>query len=264
MSDDPEEYEYHDLMAETWDLFRGDTSQWSDRFFYLECIEKYGQPALDVGCGTGRLLLDYLAQGIAIDGVDNSPEMLAVCSQKAGQMGLRPNLFEGWMESLTLPRTYRTILVPSSSFQLLLEVDKARRAMRRFYEHLLDGGALVMPFMILWQPGDPLANTTWEMVGEETRPSDGTVFRKWSRARYDPVEQLEHTEDRYDKLINGRVIIQERHQRSPATRWYTQSQAVALYYQAGFKQVQVMHEFTMQPAREEDTLFTVIGVRGEG
>lgn len=34
-------------------------------------------------CGTGRLLLDYLAQGIDIDGVDNSPEMLALCRPDA-------------------------------------------------------------------------------------------------------------------------------------------------------------------------------------
>ncbi len=261
MPNELDEYEYHGLMAETWDLFRGDTSQWPDRFFYLECIEKFGQPVLDVGCGTGRLMLDYLAQGIDIDGVDNSPEMLAMCSQKASPLGLSPNLHEQWMDTLALPRTYRTILVPSSAFQLLLEPEKARRAMRRFYEHLLTGGALVMPFMLLWQPGDPLENTTWELVGEKTRPWDGTVFRKWSRARYDPVAQFEHTEDRYDKLVNGRVITQEHHLRSPATRWYTQDQAAELYRQAGFKQVEVLHGFSMEPVMEADTLFTVVGVR---
>ena len=261
MFDQPDEYEYHGLMAETWDLFRGDTSQWQDRFFYLECIEKYGQPVLDVGCGTGRLMLDYLALGIQIDGVDNSPEMLSMCSQKASLLGLCPNLHEQGMEMLALPRLYRTILVPSSSFQLLLDVEQARRAMRRLYEHLLSGGALVMPFMLLWQPGDPVENTTWELVAEKTRPSDGTVFRKWSRARYDPIQQLEHTEDRYDKLVNGRVIKQEHHKRSPATRWYTQVQAAELYRQAGFAHVEVLHGFTLEPVLADDTLFTVIGVK---
>ncbi len=55
------EYEYRGMMAKTWDLFRGDTSNWEDRTFFLEIIQASGQPALDVGCGTGRLLLDYLA-----------------------------------------------------------------------------------------------------------------------------------------------------------------------------------------------------------
>ena len=70
------DYEYRGLMAEAWDVLRGDTSDWPDRQLYLTAIEHYGQPVLDVGCGTGRLLLDYLARGIDIDGVDNSPEML--------------------------------------------------------------------------------------------------------------------------------------------------------------------------------------------
>jgi len=53
-----------------------------------------GQPALDVGCGTGRLLLDFLASGMDIDGVDNSPEILALCCETAQQRGLEPRLYE--------------------------------------------------------------------------------------------------------------------------------------------------------------------------
>lgn len=261
MNENEREYEYHGLMAETWDLFRGDTSQWEDRFFFLECIKEYGQPVLDVGCGTGRLLLDYLAQGIDIDGVDNSPEMLALCRQKAQAQGLSPQVYEQWMETLQLPRLYQTILVPSSSFQLLLEVDKAQRAMKRFYAHLLSGGALVMPFMLLWKPGDPLETGAWELSAEKTRPSDGALFRRWSRARYDTQAQLEHTEDRYQKLVNGHVVLEEYHLQSPATRWYTQAQAVDLYRQAGFKQVDVLHGFSFEPVMKDDTLFTVVGIK---
>jgi 2-polyprenyl-3-methyl-5-hydroxy-6-metoxy-1,4-benzoquinol methylase len=64
------EYKYHSMSAEYWDLFRSDTSGLEDRNFYLEIIRESGQPVLDVGCGTGRLLLDYLSQGVDIDGLD--------------------------------------------------------------------------------------------------------------------------------------------------------------------------------------------------
>ncbi len=49
----PSDYEYSGLMAQFWDLLRGDTSLWADRFFYLDVITQAGQPVLDVGCGTG-------------------------------------------------------------------------------------------------------------------------------------------------------------------------------------------------------------------
>src|SRR5204863_514268 len=83
---------------------------WSDRHFYLEIVREFGHPVLDVGCGTGRILLDFLQLGIDIDGVDNSPEMLAICRERAAKLVLAPVLHQQEMESLDLPRQYRTIL----------------------------------------------------------------------------------------------------------------------------------------------------------
>ncbi len=252
------EYEYRGLLAETWDLLRGDTSAWEDRAFYRELIAESGQPVLDVGCGTGRLLLDYLAASIDIDGVDNSPEMLARCRARAEAAGLRPSLSLQSMEALDLPRRYRTIIVPSSSFQLLTDPDDAAEAMRRFRAHLEPGGTLAMPFMILWEPGDPTEHREWKLMVERVRPADGARVRKFSKARYDVAAQLEHTEDRFEITLNG-VVATEYHSRSPATRWYSQAEARTLYAQAGFEGVQTWSGFTRKPALRGDTLFVVVG-----
>jgi ubiquinone/menaquinone biosynthesis C-methylase UbiE len=250
--------EYKGLMAQAWDLLRGDTSRWEDRSFFLEVIRRYGPPVLDVGCGTGRLLLDFLSQDIDVDGVDNSPEMLALCQQKAAQMGLEPNLHQQHMQRLDLPRRYRTILVPSSSLQLIIEPQMALQAMNRFYAHLEPGGVLVAPFMTLWKAGDPL-ESEWEV--SEERPQDGAVIRRVARSRYETETACEHTEDLYQVILDSVVLAEELHRRSPATRSYTQRQARLLYEQAGFRDVVTYSGFSYEPVMPEDSLFTLVGQR---
>jgi SAM-dependent methyltransferase len=255
------DYEYHGLMAQAWDLLRGDTSGWEDRPFYFEAIRRYGEPALDVGCGTGRLLLDYLSRGIDIDGVDNSPEMIELCRRRADEMGLSPNVYVQQMENLDLPRCYRTICVPSSSFQLILEPQAATSALAGFHDHLLPGGALVMPFIVMDRPGQP-PEEEWEQ--EATRP-DGVVVRRRAWTLYDPETQLEHTRDVYELVRDGELIASETHERSPATRGYSVEQAVALVTQSGFEIERVVGGFSKRPYDPAtDRVFSVIAVRPAG
>ena len=251
-------YEYYGMLAEFWDLFRGDTSNWEDRFFYLDVVKRYGQPVLDVGCGTGRILLDFMQQGIDIEGVDNSPDMLALLRQKAETLHLNPTFYQQEMTELSLPRKYQTILIPSSSFQLLLDASLPPLTMNRFYEQLQPGGVLVMPFMKLWQEGDPLEN---EFTREVVRPEDGATIRRWQFARFNPETELEDSVDRYEIVKDGQVVASEEHKQSPATRSYTQEQAMTLYQEAGFKDIEVFSEFTFDPVKRTDTVFSIVGVK---
>ncbi len=264
----PEDYEYRGLMAQAWDLLRGDTSAWPDGPFYREIIEQRDGPALDVGCGTGRLTLDFLEAGLDVDGVDNSPEMLAICRAKAAAAGVdvRGRLFQQEMDALALPRRYATLFVPSSSFQLLANLAAAARAMARFHDQLEPGGLLVMPFMSKLWPGRRTPGQMewydWHKLGEAQRPEDGATIRRWIRTRYDHDGQLEHEENRYELLQDGVVIRTEHHGRSPGVRWYSQAQAVALYKEAGFTIGAMTAGFTFEAASAEDTTFCILGTRG--
>jgi hypothetical protein len=164
------------------------------------------------------------------------------------------------MESLALPRRYRTILVPSSSFQLVTDPEAAASAMRQFLTHLEPGGVLAMSFMALWEEGDSL-ETEWWLVTEQVRPEDSALVRRWSRSRYEPSRQLEHTEDRYEVVRDGEVIATETHQRSPATRAYTHTQLRDLYDRAGFANVQLFREWSTTPATADDELVVAVGTK---
>jgi len=252
------DYEYYGLMVKYWDLLRGDTSIWPDRFFYLDVIKKYGQPVLDIGCGAGRLLIDYSSQGIDIDGVDNSPEMISLCKQNAEKKNLSPNLYVQGMTELNLPRKFKTILVPSSSLQLLLEPGQPLQAMRRFYDHLETGGVLAAPLMTLWKKGDLLEG---EFTSEATRPEDGAIVRRTGWYRFNPETKMEDTRDTWEVIKDGQVIESEIHEQAPATLSYTQAEGIALFEQAGFKDIQVFSEFTFDPVKPSDGTFSIIGIK---
>jgi ubiquinone/menaquinone biosynthesis C-methylase UbiE len=246
-------------MARLWDAFRGDTTQWPDQVLYRKMARERGGALLDVGCGTGRLLLDLLSHGIDADGVDNSPEMLALCREKAVARGLSPTLYEQPMERLDLPRRYRTILVPSSSFQLLTDPRDAAEAMRRIAAHLEPGGMLALPFMEFWRDGEPLS-TEWRGPSEASLP-DGTLARRWTRSEFDPTTHCESTEDRWEIARGDVTLAAEHHRRSPATRWYSQAEAVRLLEEASFTEIRLLHGFEETPANPDDRMFTAIGIR---
>lgn len=256
------EYDYRGLLASAWDLWRDNTADWSDRFFFLDFIRQYGEPVLDLGCGTGRLILDYLAEGIDTDGVDNSPEMLAICREKGQKAGLSPGLFQQRIETLALPRTYRTILGPSSVLQLVTDAEAARRALGRIYAHLQPGGVFVTSFSFEWREGDPL-DSGWQLLFEKRRPADGAIVRSWTHEWHEPEKQLWHSEQRFEVEREGKVIETEFQRRCPEGRWYTQTQAAELFRDMGFADIKVFHEFTQEPARPEDRLWCVAGVRPE-
>src|SRR5512135_755570 len=244
------EYEYRGLVAQAWDLLRGDYSAWADRPFYRSIIEQQSGPALDVGCGTGRLILDYLATGLDVDGVDDSPEMLAICRDKAAALNIdvAGRLFEQAMQELALGRRYATVFVPSSTFQLLTDQTSAREAIRRFVAHLVPGGVLVMSIMSkLWRGKESppqMMWTEWQKVGEASRSDDGATIRRWIRTRYDHKQRLEHEENRYEVVINGEIVVTEEHGRSPAVRWYSQGQIAGVLEGAGLADIRVTRGFT--------------------
>ena len=212
-------------------------------------------------------MLDYLEDGLDVDGVDNSPEMLALCRARAAESGLEVDhrLFQQEMEALSLPRRYATLIVPSSSFQLLTDPAAAARALARFHDHLEPGGLVVVPFMSkLWPGRRTPPQMQWAdmvKVAEATRPGDGAVIRRWMRTCFDHEQQLLHEENRYEMLRDGEVVETELHLRSPSVRWYSQGQALDLFAPAGLAVTAITSGFSLDPAGPDDTLFCILATR---
>jgi len=60
--------------------------------FYLRQIGKYGEPVLELGCGTGRITIPIAERGIQVTGLDISDSMLAHAKKKTAEKALLSKL----------------------------------------------------------------------------------------------------------------------------------------------------------------------------
>lgn len=184
--------------------------------------------------------------------------MLAICHNKARERGLDVTIHLQAMEKLSLDRQFASIIVPSSSFQLVPDISSAESSLARFHRHLLPGGALVFS---IWQIHPKLEGrwTDWWLVVERDGYRGSRSLRRWERSLYEPLSRLRHTESRYEVLDGERVVYVEEHRRSPEMRNYNPTEVVSMARDAGFVDVHAVSGFSMTPASEDDEVFCVVG-----
>lgn len=260
MQYEPQTWHYG-LMAEHWAAFENNSEDGPDIAYYRRCIERYGQPALDVACGTGRLLLPYLREGLDVDGVDVSADMVALCRRKAEAEGLFPTLYVQAMHALDLPRRYRTIYV-CGSFGIGGTREQDAQALERFYEHLAPGGVLLldkqMPYgaASAWSWKDWIAENRkgldpefWTAPAVE-RAADGREFRSRFRlADLNPLEQTMVQQMHMELWQDGKLMAQE--ERTLTSNIYFKHELLLLLKAAGFAHVTVTGDYTEEEANPD-------------
>ena len=222
------------LAATTWDDFAGEEPK-SDYHVYRELFEEHPGRVLDVGCGTGRLLLPYLASGIDVDGVDTSEEALAICRAKAAAQGLSPVLHRQRMQALELGSRYRVIILPGGTFHLAGDADTAREALRRFYDHLEPGGVLALS---LDNPHDELSCAAvgrWVSSRVVPRPDGLQLHQDRLVIDVDENRQVSTTHIRFRAARCGKVVNEETY--VMRMRLFFREEIESLLEQAGFLEV---------------------------
>lgn len=237
--------------------------------YYGGAIQRFGQPALDLCCGTGRLLVPFLERGLDVDGVDLSVEMLAGCRERAEAAGVEPTLRAQPMHLLDMPRRYRTIYI-CDSFGIGGSRRNDRDALRRIHDHLEPGGALVMstglPYgdeeeWALWLPHgrDSLPRPWPDTPGRQEQP-DGSVILQWRRlVDLDPGLQRIVLGLRNQLRRNGDLVTEE--QREIAINIYFEQELRLVLELAGFSDAVFEAGYTGEPTTTLDTNVTVVARR---
>ena len=239
---------HYGLVARWWAEF----SQPGPEIDYFRRFVEEGQPALDVACGTGRLLLPYLRAGLDVDGCDISADMLAHCREAAEREGLSPALYAQAMHELDLPRRYRTVFV-CGGFGLGSTRDQDAEALRRFYAHLAPGGLLVFDVEAR-EPAAPELRRPWGEPRGRRAGSDGAEYALQGRvADFDPIRRLITRELRAYMWRDGELVAEEEHVLTET--FYFQHELLLLLERAGFVDLEVRGQHNdLAPAPEDDFL----------
>ena len=253
---------HYGLVAKWWAEFNHNGPEIA---YFQEHVES-GQPALDVACGTGRLLIPYLRAGLDVDGCDVSEDMIALCREQAKREGLRPTLFVQPMHELDPPRSYNTIFV-CGGFGLGSDRARDAEALGRFYANLEPGGTLVFDNENPYATGQPwrlwlkderasLPQAWKPMVeSERRRGSDGAEYALQARVLdLDPLEQVVTYEMRAGMWRNGELVREEDH--TLHLTFYFKDELMLLLERAGFTDI-VVHGDHRREAPTPDSEFLV-------
>ena len=118
---DPTAYYAGGLAVAAYDLFTGFGLLAGDVEFYLEHARRLGGPILELGAGTGRVLVPLAAAGHDIVGLDRSPQMFAVAKAKLAAnpvAAAHARLVEGDMTDFDLGQRFAQVIVPRGPFSI--------------------------------------------------------------------------------------------------------------------------------------------------
>jgi SAM-dependent methyltransferase len=210
-------YEEYAFVSDLYDhvaMYRDRT----DVAFFVDAAARAGGPVLEVGCGTGRVLIPTARSGMDIVGLDLSRHMLAVCRERLRQepeeVQSRVRLVEGDMRRFDLGRTFALATIPFRPFQHLLTVADQFACLASIHRHLTDDGVLILD---LFNPSlDALVN---QAIGQEfgdepefQTPDGRRVTRRHktiTQDRFNQVNQYElvyyvtHPDGREERLVHS-------------------------------------------------------------
>ena len=176
---------YDSFIADYYDespIVKGRTQ---DVSFYRDAAREFGDPVLELGCGTGRITMALAEAGKRITGLDLSERMLERAVKKRAALLVeareRVHLVQGNMAGFDLGEKFRLVIIPFRPFQHLLEVHQQINCLECVRKHLAPGGRLILD-----------------------------VFQTDAERMHDPVHMRETLVTEYSTTDGRRVKISER------------------------------------------------------
>src|SRR6266481_5927938 len=139
---------YDSFIADYYDESPVVKGRVQDVAFYRDAAREFGDPILELGCGTGRITMALAEAGKRITGLDLSERMLERAVKKRGALRVeareRIHFVQGDMARFDLGEKFRLVIIPFRPLQHLLEVHQQINSLEIVRKHLAPGGRLIL------------------------------------------------------------------------------------------------------------------------
>jgi trans-aconitate methyltransferase len=217
---------------------------------YARFISRWGEPALELGCGDGDPLLTLRAQGLDVHGLDSSADMLAKLQRTAAEQGIDVTVHHSTIEQMDLGTTFRSIYLAGPTFNLIVDDSTAGAALARIRDHLDPAGATLIPLFI----PDPVPERHLGHVREHVDDRGRTLRVTATSSDRDEAARLQTTVLRYEILDGDDHQIVER---PWVLHWHTPSGFRELAADAGLE-VGAVFASDGSPAADDATEFAFV------
>jgi SAM-dependent methyltransferase len=249
--------EYKKLHAEWYELVSDGIDHSKEIDFWVRRIEEAGEPVLELGSGTGRVLVPLLERGFEIVGIDTSQDMLDRCFAACEAKGLQAELHEQSMLEFDLPRQFSLIFLASGGLSLFISDQDIQATFERVMAHLKPGGLFIFEFEPL--PPDNKKDTndsiwgTWD--GDWMKGPNDVVIAWRRRVKYNRATCVWDSLFIVEKFINGSLVETEANERTG--RYFTIDEAVQYASSAGFEDIRVTDWLTEDPPSDDSEVIAV-------
>jgi len=224
--------------------------------FFVDAAIQSGGSVLEVGCGTGRVLIPTAREGIPITGLDLSEHMLDTCRQKLKEepqkVQDRAILIQGDMRVFSLGKTFSLVTTPFRPFQHLLTVEDQLSCLTSIRQHLEPGGVLILD---IFNPS--LKGLSADNLGEEVGAEpEFTTPEGIKVLRFNKTNQRDH----FNQVIDVELIYylthpdgrEERLVHAFHLRYLFRFEAEHLLFRCGFEVEKVYADYQKNPLGSAD------------
>lgn len=203
--------------------------------YWSSLAQAYGDPILEIMCGTGAISIPLAQQGYRVTGLDLAETMLAEAKRKAEVAGVGVEWISGDVRNFELDEKYRLIFLPSNSICHLLTREDLEACLAAVARHLLPDGrfavqVFVPSLVMLVKPQEQE-----QQFAEYIDPDSGEPVVITQRSWYDSATQIRHNQlfkrmGNHDAVPDGELDM----------RMYFPQELDALFWYNGFA---IEHKF---------------------